>query len=360
MARVVRLLGAAFLLAGWIGLGLALALVTLDASRYEGYRPDPSELINAATLVAAVAGLLLGYVHGVRTREPGGVPGVPRRLAVLLAVAAVVAALHLLANDLLYRYVVPLPADLRNNRTSPVGLVVSGLGFPLLAALLGFGVGLLRRRVTGSAPTDAGRPASTWRWWVLVVAVGAVGLFTAPEFVRVGAELATTRFGGSLASTASGERATVWLPSGRYAVYRSYGGTMSAVACELTGPDGRALALARPAVVFTDNSDSAVTMLLGTFDLDSAGEVSLSCRDRPGDTFDIGFPPRIRGPLEPLVYAPTAVLPGIGLLPGVVAAGVLLVRRRPPRLGAPEGPGGEPQEIAHTEPPSRDSEGRGT
>ena len=93
MARVVRLLGAAFLLAGWIGLGLALALVTLDASRYEGYRPDPSELINAATLVAAVAGLLLGYVHGVRTREPGGVPGVPRRLAVLLAVAVCVTGL---------------------------------------------------------------------------------------------------------------------------------------------------------------------------------------------------------------------------------------------------------------------------
>lgn len=81
-------------------------------------------------------------------------------------------------------------------------------------------------------------------------------------------------------------------------------------------------------MVFTDNSDSIVTMLVGTFDLDSDGEASRSFRDSPNDTFDIAFSPRIRGKLEPLVYASTALLPGIGLLPGVMAAGVLLVRRR--------------------------------
>ena len=101
MSLAARSLSAFAVLFGWIPAGLILALTWLDGSGYEGYRPELSELTMAAMVVAAVAGLALGYVYGARTPARAGGSAVSLRLLLVLTAVAAAAALHLAANDAL-------------------------------------------------------------------------------------------------------------------------------------------------------------------------------------------------------------------------------------------------------------------
>ncbi|MGI5213080.1 hypothetical protein [Plantactinospora sp. CA-290183] len=338
MSRPVRSLAPLAVLCVGIPAGLFLALVWLDGSRYGGYRPELSELTGAATVVAAVLALLLGYLHGAEIPADADRSVLRRRLLLVLGVGAAATALTLLANDALYRYVVPLDADLTNNRSRPAGPWLAGMTYPVLVGALGYGLGLLRRQA--AAPTvDGPQPPPGRRWLLAAVAVAVGGLLVVPDFVRVGAELATGRFVPDGAVTvAGGQRTTVPLAPGRHAVFRLYGGDMSTSQCDLVDARGGTLPLSEPSVLFTDNSDSVVTVLLGTFDVPGAGPVTVTCQDGPYDTYQVGGLPEIRGPLTSLVYGPAALPPLIGVLPGVLFAGWLLIRRRVKRDGDRVGP----------------------
>ncbi|MEO3742528.1 hypothetical protein [Plantactinospora sp. B5E13] len=316
---------------GGIPAGLIVALVWLDSGSYEGYRPELSELTGAATLVAAGVALLFGYRYGIRVPAETDRSALGRRLLLVLAGGTVLTLLTLLVNDLLYRYVVPLDADLTNNRPWSILRWLAAVAGPALVGAFGYGLGL-RRRPTATPPDNRVRPPSGRRW-VLVAALGLAGLWAVPEFVRVGAELATGRFVPAGAATvASGARTAVPLGPGRHAVFRLYGDDLSAGQCTLTDAGGGRLRLSEPSVLFTDNSDSIVTVLLGTFDVPAAGPVTVDCRGGPYETYQVGGLPEVRGPLPALVYGPTALPPLIGLLPGVLlATGWLLagaVRKR--------------------------------
>lgn len=285
MARVVPF-------AGWVLAGLVLPLVLLDAGKYEGYRPEPPELTAAGAVVAAVAGFVLGWCDG-RAGRP---------VAVLLTGVAVSSAAYLALNDLVFRYVVPLGEGGR--------FWLPGVAYAVLAATAGFVLGLLRRRPA--------RPLSARRLAVLAAAVTVLGAVTVPEFARIGAELATVRFG-------PGDRD---LTAGRHAVYASWG----TGGCRVTA-DGAELPVAEPAVPFTDNSDSIVTVLVGTVDVPpGAAVVRADCPEgRVGDL------PVIRGPLAAVLDLPGAALPAIGAVPGLLLGGWALIRmRRRQSAGVPE------------------------
>jgi hypothetical protein len=247
------------------------------------------------------------------------------RLLLVSVAATVAAALYLTANAALYRYVIPLPADLGGDGSRPADVLPA-----VCAAVVGFGVGLLRRRtvIRRADPYTPPKRLSTGWWFVLAALVGLLGMMAVPEFVRIGAELATSRFVPAESPTAdSGERVTVELGPGRHAVFRPYGRDTSVAQCDLTDGAGRDLPLTEPSVPFTDNNDSIVTLLLGTFDVPAAGPVTVECRGDPSDIYQVAGLPEIQGPLEPLVYVPTALLSGIGVLPGVLLAGLVLARR---------------------------------
>lgn len=311
---------------GGIPAGLIVALVWLDSGGYEGYRPELSELTGEATLVAAGVALLFGYWSGVRIPAETDRSALGRRLLLVLAGGTVLTLLTLLTNDLLYRYVVPLDADLTNSRPWSTLRWLAAVAGPALVGAFGYGLGLRRR--PQAAPPDTTRPPSGRRWLLVAAVVGVGGLWAVPEFVRVGAELATARFVPAGAATvASGQRTTVPLGPGRHAVFRLYGGDLSAGQCTLTDAAGDRLPFSEPSVLFTDNNDSIVTVLLGTFDVPVAGQVTVECRGGPYETYQVGGLPEVRGPLPALVYGPTVLPPLIGVLPGVLlAAGWLLAR----------------------------------
>ncbi|MEE6259203.1 hypothetical protein [Plantactinospora sonchi] len=332
MSRSARFLTPFAVALGGIPAGLVLALVWLDGRHYEGYRPELSELTGAATVAAAGVTLLLGYLHGAGVPADADRPTRGRNLLLVLGAGAALTALTLLANDVLYRYVVPLDADLTNNRPWSPGRWLTVVALPVLVGALGYGLGLLRGQAARPAD-DRARPLSGRRWLLAAVVVAVGGLLVVPDFVRVGAELATGRFVPAGAVTvASSERTSVPLASGRHAVFRLYGGDLSASQCTLVDARGGTLRLAEPSVLFTDNSDSIVTVLLGTFDVPAAGAVTVECRGGPHETYQVGGLPEVRGPLPALVYGPTVLPPLIGVLPGVLlAAGWFLagtVRKR--------------------------------
>lgn len=283
---------------GWIPVGLVLTPVWLDGSRYEGYRPELGDLRVTATVIAVVAGLVLGGVHAARDS----------RRAVLVPAAMVgVTVVHLAANDLVYRYLIPIE-DLSGG-PSPVLL---GL-LPVLAAGLGFGAGLLLRR----RPSEGG---TSRRWYAIAGAAALLGIYGVTGFVSVGAEWATARFLPAGASAAP----SLDLPAGRHAVFATYNDQPPT--CTITAAGGDVLPVTRPTVEFTDNSDSIVTVLFGVFDLPSAGRVDVDC-----PRAQIGDPPEVRGPLGRLIFTPAALLWLIGVLPAaLIAASVWVDRRKPP------------------------------
>lgn len=276
MARVVPFVG-------WIPAGWVLPLVALDAVRYEGYRVAASELTVAAMAVATVAGLLLGWCDGRAGRS----------FTVLLPGVALAATGYLAGNDALFRYVVPLTGD--------GGFWLPGVAYAVLAAAAGFVLGLLCRRVP--------RRATARRPLVVAAAVAVLGALSAPEFARVGAELATTRFGPG-----DGD-----LAAGRHAVYAAWG----TARCRVT-VDGAEVPVTAPAVPLTDNSDSIVTVLVGTVHLARAATAATAACPAG----QVGDLPAIRGPLAVLLDLPAAVPPAVGALPGLLLAG-WAVRHRP-------------------------------
>ncbi|MFY1649772.1 hypothetical protein ACN27J_02580 [Solwaraspora sp. WMMB762] len=148
--------------------------------------------------------------------------------------------------------------------------------------------------------------------------VGLVGLVAFPEFVRVGAEPATVRFLPATAvSLPAGQPVTVDLPTGRTAIFRTYGRQLSTQECRVIGPTGAELPVTAPTVAFTDNSDSVVTALLGTIEVPSSSSVSVTCQSMPGHRYQIGPAPAVDGPLGPLLYVPSWVLRSVGALPGL-------------------------------------------
>ncbi|AGZ43561.1 hypothetical protein [Actinoplanes friuliensis] len=296
MITAAGFLRSAALAFGWIPAALLTAPVVLDASEYGGYRPDSDDLVMAVTVLAAIAGLCLGYAAARRRTAP--LAGL-----VLIVVAAVVC---FVANDAVYRWIVPLAQDLREGGWGPLNVLAV-----VVAAAAGFGLGLFRK------PREA--PLSRRLLLVAAALTAVAGLVVVPEFVRVGGELSTSTFvppGTTLID--GGQRATVQLDAGRHALFGYFGSEP----CDL----GRKLS--RPSVEFTDNSDSIVTELLGTFELPQAGPVTVVCGGRPGERFEVGDLPVIRGPLSHLVYAPVGVPLGLGLLPGALLAAWALRRPR--------------------------------
>lgn len=286
---------------GWVQAGLLLAPVWLDGGRHEGHRPDQGELTVAAAVVVTVAALVLGAVHGSRATRA------VRDLPLVLVAAAGLAVLFLAANDALYRYVVPLPADLRGDGWSFPHVLL-----PVAAAALGFGAGLLRRRRPAAVP---GR-----RWYVIAGACVLIGMYAVTGFVRAGAELATTRFHAGTPVPAG----PVDLPAGRHAVLARYNDQPPT--CTITGAGGEAVPVLQPSVEFTDNSDSVVTVLFGVFDLPAAGRVDIDC-----PRGEIAAPPQVRGPLGRLIFTPVAALLLAGAVPGaLLALSVRASRRRRP------------------------------
>lgn len=291
---------------GWIPAGLVLPLVLLDAARYEGYRAEAAELTAAAMVVATVAGFVLGWCDGRSGRS----------FTVLLTGVAVASLGYLAVNDAMFRYVVPLGES--------GGFWLPGVAYAVLAATAGFVLGLVRRRPP--------RPVSAGRLAVLAAAVAVLGALAVPEFARIGAELATIRFGPG-----DGD-----LAAGRHAVYALWGTT----GCRVTA-DGAELPVAQPAVPLTDNSDSVVTVLVGTVRLPrAAATVTADCPDgRVGDL------PEIRGPLASVVHLPGAVPPAVGAVPGLLLAGWALRRAVRDRAGRVRPPAGTARRAPGTAAP---------
>lgn len=276
---------------GWIPAALVLTPVWLDGFKYEGYSPELGDLRVTATVIAAVAGLILGFVHSTRAS-----------LMTVLALMAVVSVAHLGANDLVHRYLIPI--DDLHGGPSPVLLAV----IPVVAAGLGFGAGRLARREP--------RPVSTGRWYAIAVVAALVGISGVTSFVSVGAEWATARFHPAPPETAT----SLDLPAGRHAVFATYNDQPDS--CTITSA-GKTLPVTQPTVEFTDNSDSIVTVLFGVFDLPAAGQVDVDCPKA-----QIGDPPEIRGPLGELIFVPAALLWLIGILPAALIAVTVWVKRR--------------------------------
>ncbi|GLY95305.1 hypothetical protein [Actinoplanes sp. NBRC 103695] len=277
---------------GWIPVSLVLTPVWLDGFKYEGYSPEIGDLRVTATVIAAVAGLILGFVHSTRAS-----------LKLVLAVMAGVSVGHLVADDLVYRSVIPI--DDLHGGPSPVLLAL----IPVVAAGLGFGVGKLARREPRSAVP--GR-----RWYAVAVVAGLAGISGVADFVSVGAEWATARFHPAATTDAPSPE----LPAGRHAVFATYNDQPPS--CTIT-VDGADVPISQPTVEFTDNSDSIVTVLYGVFDLPAGGPADVDCpRGRIGD------PPEIRGPLGELIFAPAALLWLLGALPGALIAVSVWVKTR--------------------------------
>ena len=345
MARILRI---AAVLLGWIPAGLILGLLWLDAGEYEGYRPEMSELTVAATGAAALAALILGFMCGSRA------PTSPARVLAVLSAGAVLAVAELTANDALYRSVIPLGEETGQWGTSHVV-------WPVCAAAAGLGLGLLRRRSaeqdlvgtlpraadnspapwiadTGESTLSAGRPGANEvdrprqarRRLIVAGVVALAGFLAVPQFVRIGAELATVSFvPAGAVPVGSGQRITIPLAAGRHALFALYGSE----GCELTDAAGHGLGLTRPAIALTDNSDSIVTELSGWFEVRQPGPITVACTGAPGDAYQVGDLPRIDGPLASLVYAPAALTYGIGLLPGALLAAWALASTRRRRTG---------------------------
>jgi hypothetical protein len=276
---------------GWIPAALVLTPVWLDGFKYEGYSPELGDLRVTATVIAAVAGLVLGYLHSTRLS-----------LVKVLAVMAVVSLAHLAANDLVYRYLIPI--DDLHGGPSPVLLAV----VPVVAAGIGFGVGRLARREP--------RPVSAGRWYAIAVVAALVGISGVTSFVSVGAEWATARFQPAAAPSLD-------LAAGRHAVFATYNDQPPSCTIALNGHD---VPITQPTVEFTDNSDSIVTVLFGVFDLPAAGRVDVDCPKAR-----IGDPPEIRGPLGRLIFVPAALLWLIGVLPAaLIAASAWAGKRKHP------------------------------
>ena len=268
---------------GWIPAGLVLPLVLLDAARYEGYRPEPPEITAAAAVAAAMAGFVLGWCHG-RAGRP---------FVVLLTGVALSATAYLAVNDVLFRWVVPLGEGDR--------FWLPGVAYAVLTATAGFVLGLRRRRPA--------RPLSARRLAVLAAAAAVLGALAVPEFARIGTELATVRFGPGVDGPAAG----------RQGVYAPWG----TGACRVTA-DGAELPVTAPAVPYTDNSDSIVTVLAGTVEVPpGTSRVAVDC---PGG--QVGDPPVIRGPLAAVPGLGAAVLPATGAVPGLVIAATAVSRMR--------------------------------
>lgn len=295
---------------GWIPAALLLTPGWLAAGQHEGHRPDRAEVVTLAAVVVAVAGLVLGAHHGRRTAPGAGAAAIGRRLAPVLAAAAGVAVVYFAAGDAVFRWVIPLAADLRDG-PSWVPLIP----VPVATAALGFGAGLLRRRPPAVVPAR--------RWYRVAGAAAILGVYGVTGFVGHGAEMATARFVPARTTTA----ASVELPAGRHAVFARYNDQPGS--CTVTGADGNGIAVRQPSVRFTDHGDGVVTVLFGVFDLPRAGRVAVAC---PGG--EIGAPPEVRGPLGSLVFVPVAVLWLIGLMPGALLALAVWRRARQPRPGA--------------------------
>lgn len=319
MARILRI---AAVLLGWIPAGLVLGLLWLNAGEYQGYRPEMGELTAAATGAAVLASLVLGFTCGSRA------PATVARVLAVLAAGAALAVAELTANDALYRYVIPLGEQ--GGRWGTPQVIWS-----VCAAAAGLGLGLLRRRADLADGPVPGPRRSPRRHLVVAGAVALAGFLAVPEFVRIGAELATSTFvpAGAVA-IGSGQRVALPLAAGRHALFASYGGA----GCELTDAAGRELSLTHPAVPLTDGNDGAVTELSGRFELPRPGTVTVECTGAPGDIYQIGAPPQVDGPLEALVYGPTAVLLGFGGLPGTLLAAWALARTRRRTTPAQPGP----------------------
>jgi hypothetical protein len=266
-------------LVSWIPFALPLPLIVLEQTNHEGYRPGPSELSVAATVVAVAAALLMGALDGATAR--------PRIASVVLVTMS--AALYLALHDLIFRTLVPVEDG------DPIGTL--GLVLTLVAALLGHLIAARARLGRG--------------WYAVALIATLFSVFAVPEFLRIGAELSTTSFGPVGA-------ATVALPAGRHGVYSLYG----TYTCDVTA-DGQPIEVDRTAVPITDNSDSIVTVLVGTIRLTAPVTVTVSC-----DNAGLGPAPVFRSPMQTLVYGSRAVPWAIAAAPGLLLGlGVWLSRR---------------------------------
>ncbi|WP_326554056.1 hypothetical protein [Micromonospora sp. NBC_01813] len=318
---MIRLLVAAVALTGALAAALILTLIWLDASHHTGYRPERSELVAAARVVAVVAGLVIGFTAAVRTAELVRPPALALRALPVMATAGAVALWCLVLDEILYRQVIPLEPAAVDAASAVVPALLTA-GSAAAAATVGFGIGLPFRW----SPTRSTRSPA---WYLLAVALAYAGLLVVPEFVRVGTEFATVRFLPAAAvDLPVGQPVPVDLPAGRSAIFRLWGRQLSTDECRVTGAVGDELPVTAPSVFFTDNGDGIVTVLLGTVEAPSSMSVVVVCQGPPGHSYQIGAAPTVDGLLGPLLHVPTWVLWVLGALPGLVLAGATAMARR--------------------------------
>ena len=250
----------------WIPFALPLPLILLEQTKYEGYRPELADLSVRAAVVAVMAAALIGLLGG---RSRWSVPAATLSVAAFLGV-----------HNAIFRWIIPVEGE---DRVWWIGLAAGAV-----AAFLG--------HLAGRSGPSLGRG-----WYAVALAALVYGVLVLPEFVRVGAEPATTSFGPVGAASAE-------LPAGRHGVYALWGTD----SCDVTA-DGKAVTVDRTAVPITDNSDSIVAVLVGTIELPQPAAVTASC-----DNAGLGPAPVFREPLQTLVYGSRVVLWATALLPGLL------------------------------------------
>ncbi|MER7169593.1 hypothetical protein ABT336_26500 [Micromonospora sp. NPDC000207] len=322
MARLPWLLMAFAVTVCWTPFGLIVTLVMVDAASYEGYRPELTELTTAATVLAVATGSALGLAYALRAPCVRGIHS--KFVHVLPAMAAAVAAgaLVLATNEFVYSYVIPIGAR------GGIGSWATALSAAVLAIVLELLIEQPQSEETPSEVLPAPRPGSIGRRLLLAVVVGLVGVTVVPEFVRIGAELSTVRFYSEGAvNIESGQATRVSVQSGSSAIYaHSYVG-VTVDDCRLADEDGGNLPLRSTSVRFTDNNDSIVTMLVGTFYSPTDQLLTLVCEGDSSSGYFVSGVPDIRGPLGNLIYGSVFPMVGFGAFPGVLIAVVVVARR---------------------------------
>ncbi|MEV6490644.1 hypothetical protein AB0M20_18730 [Actinoplanes sp. NPDC051633] len=284
---------------GWIPIGLVLPLVLVDGISSEGYPVGLLDMGPAAGGVAAGAGLGLGLLYGRRMRW-----------VVLLTEVAFVAAGFLILHAFLYRVFVPAIGDQQ---------YWPGVAYAVAGAAAGIGLGRLRPARTPSPPAPG--------LFAVALAVAIAGILVTANFVSIAAELATTGIGAD--SRSSPAR----LPAGRHAVFAPWG----TGDCDVTA-DGKPVSVHKPRIRLTDNSDSIVTVFIGTFDLERPATVAASCQNA-----GLGDPPVTAEPMRTLIYEIPWLTWLYGILSGALTAlGIRLARRAgrthraPHKSGSPD------------------------
>jgi hypothetical protein len=233
-----------------------------------------------------------------------------RGLRAAVAAGLTVALGYLCLAAAVYRWIIPLE--------KPPGPVILAALLPAAgAAAAGFPLG--RRLFRTSGPR-----------LVVAAVVAVLGALIAPVTVQRGAEFSFAVFPPDGASSTTGSPAVLTLPAaGRWGIY-TIEPAPSDPDCRVTPPGTAADRIPIPPA--RPGADTVPTYRwVAQFDIPAPGVYSVTCA--PAAAYVVNRPPVIRGAVAALVHWPVPVVRLLGALPGLLALGGILVRRR--RAGRP-------------------------